>query len=893
MLADAQNPPGAMRKVGPSLKRISEKTNADWMRRWIKSPRTFRPDTKMPHFYLVSNNLPESLKGTGQEEFPDAEINSIVTYLLEESASYLKGTDKFRLATQARLKELESKAAALRSEKENAEIIELRRRLDLFAVPPSLAKLLPNLPEEPKDGKAQEAQLKHGRQLFSERGCLACHINEATAKSGNGLPAISSDAHFGPNLSRIAAKLGTGEKGSARRWLVQWILNPTIYHPRTSMPVTHLSLDEANDVAAWLLSQKTDSPNEAEKNLETETLRNPKLQTLKNLARVFLVRAYSPRQTDALLEKGFSAEEVKGMKLDQDEHELAGPLDDHKLKRYIGKKAVGQLGCFGCHDIPGFEYAKPIGTPLNDWGKKDPERLAFEDAVAYVRKNHYFVNDFTKDGKPQGVNDKGQTPYDSFFFQSLDHHGREGFLNQKLTEPRSYDYDRMRAWDDRLRMPQFRFARAERRPGENDKDFQARALKEEAEAREAVMTFILGLVAEPVPSKYVYQAPPDREAEIKGRQVLDKFNCAGCHLVRSGNYDFKLTPVTRKLLDVTYANFAASDSHKTDHVFADHNAWVGTNPLGSDRLAVRGLNAKLLSLDDVPDEYKEGLPPDVKQFVQIQLTDAVRFQSEADGKKVVRNLPAFVNVLLPTRDLLSPGVNELAAAPYGGALAYLLTPYLRQVDSQKFGGDNAQAAVPPSLLREGEKTQPDWLFRFLRNPHEIRPVTVLRMPKFNMSDEDAAALVNYFGGADRVSNPAFGLSYPYFKIPERDESYLEKQTAGYIARLKEKKLFDQKVKEMEPLWEQQVKDFTERLDNLKKASEEAAKDAKDDAAKKRAEALALQVRDMEAQKAGMDVKALRKQWEAKQAYVLDAYRLVVNNNLCLGCHQVGDVPAKE
>src|SRR5207248_7020682 len=65
---------------------------------------------------------------------------------------------------------------------------------------------------------------------------------------------------------------------------------------------------------------------------------------------------------------------------------------------------------------------------------------------------------------------------------------------------------------------------------------QARA-REEAEAREAVMTFILGLVAEPVPAKYLNDPTPDRLAEIKGRQVLDKFNCAGCHQVRAGVYE--------------------------------------------------------------------------------------------------------------------------------------------------------------------------------------------------------------------------------------------------------------------------------------------------------------------------------------------------------------------
>ena len=59
--ADPLNPPGTYRKVGPSLRRIAEKTNEEWVRRWIQSPRGFRPDTKMPHFYNLSNNSPDVL----------------------------------------------------------------------------------------------------------------------------------------------------------------------------------------------------------------------------------------------------------------------------------------------------------------------------------------------------------------------------------------------------------------------------------------------------------------------------------------------------------------------------------------------------------------------------------------------------------------------------------------------------------------------------------------------------------------------------------------------------------------------------------------------------------------------------------------------------------------
>ena len=75
--SDPANVPGTMRKVGPSLRRLSEKVGDEWTRKWISDPRGFREDTRMPHFYGVSNNNEEALKGTGQEKFPDAEIQSI------------------------------------------------------------------------------------------------------------------------------------------------------------------------------------------------------------------------------------------------------------------------------------------------------------------------------------------------------------------------------------------------------------------------------------------------------------------------------------------------------------------------------------------------------------------------------------------------------------------------------------------------------------------------------------------------------------------------------------------------------------------------------------------------------------------------------------------------
>ena len=56
---------------------------------------------------------------------------------------------------------------------------------------------------------------------------------------------------------------------------------------------------------------------------------------------------------------------------------------DEKLL-YLGEKTISRLGCFGCHTIPGFENAKPIGTALNDWGIKLPARLDFGHIKEYL-----------------------------------------------------------------------------------------------------------------------------------------------------------------------------------------------------------------------------------------------------------------------------------------------------------------------------------------------------------------------------------------------------------------------------------------------------------------------------------------------------------------------------
>jgi cytochrome c2 len=69
-----------LRKPGPPLHRLTWKTDSDWTYGWVENPTAFRPSTKMPRFFGLSNNSsPEDTARTRQE------IRGIVAYLYENS----------------------------------------------------------------------------------------------------------------------------------------------------------------------------------------------------------------------------------------------------------------------------------------------------------------------------------------------------------------------------------------------------------------------------------------------------------------------------------------------------------------------------------------------------------------------------------------------------------------------------------------------------------------------------------------------------------------------------------------------------------------------------------------------------------------------------------------
>ena len=522
--------------------------------------------------------------------------------------------------------------------------------------------------------------------------------------------------------------------------------------------------DPAADIAQYLL-QSSNGYEPA--NVEL----TPNVIGLDRLVKEHLEGAFTMAAAQKYLEAGIPESmqaDLKGAEV-----ELLGTSSTEKKLQYVGRKALGKYGCYACHDIPGFEDAKPIGAALNDWGRKETSKLAFEHITEYLHhghgagahgKGHGSHEDSAheehsdhdeagdhdhEDGHAHGDDDhgkehdadhdndhdsdlkhRGQSPVPSdFYMHEIEGHSRIGFIEQKLREPRSYDYKKAgnKKYNDRLRMPQFPF-------------------KDDAE-RESVITFVLGLIAEPPAVQYVYNPKPRQKAIVNGRKVLDKFNCAGCHVLEMEKWDLAFEPgvfgpqssaATYPFMKAHFSQEAIEKSKRQDRSGLLHATIVGI-PTVNDKTGLPEV------FDQEGDELSNEPDPDYpveSLLYRFQLWEPALLEGNvfAVGKK----------------EFIPDGMIVKRHPTKGGALAKLLLPrvlVLEHKNNPNAKGSEASAWLPPPLVGQGAKAQASWMHDFLLDPYQIRPAVVLRMPKFNMTSLEATQLANYFAAIDNADYP--------------------------------------------------------------------------------------------------------------------------------------------
>ena len=183
-----------LRKPGPDLNGIAEKTTPEWAFRWISEPHRFRSTTRMPSFFYQRNMIGPSVPPAEKAQnikFQDAEIHAIVSFLFAKSS------------------------------------------------------------HRQWQGPAAAGNPAHGKELVDSLGCMACHVATETVTDKNGVQraALREDfpleRNYGFNLTGIGTKTHAA-------WIYNWVRNPKAYYAEAPMPSLRLSEGEAADITAYL-----------------------------------------------------------------------------------------------------------------------------------------------------------------------------------------------------------------------------------------------------------------------------------------------------------------------------------------------------------------------------------------------------------------------------------------------------------------------------------------------------------------------------------------------------------------------------------------------------------------------------------------------------------------
>lgn len=273
-----------------------------------------------------------------------------------------------------------------------------------------------------------------GKQVFESYGCQGCHARSESDTPDEKLPDAwrNRERDIAPTLANMGGK-------TTADWIAYWVENPSRYWHGTKMPNLRLTREEAASVGKYIASLKSEPAAPAE-------------VTKDEVALVSDPAKRSEKMTCAV---------AGGKTLSRAE---------------CGEKLIAYHGCFGCHQISGFEISSPIAPELGGWAKKDVTTLDFGYAIS-------------------------------------DHHMQttETFATLKLDAPRIYRRDRIE-----LRMGDF--------------DLSPREIR-------SLVVFLKGLVNSKPKTAYNPAMQPSYSAALSGRQLVEDYNCRGCHVIEGYGAD--------------------------------------------------------------------------------------------------------------------------------------------------------------------------------------------------------------------------------------------------------------------------------------------------------------------------------------------------------------------
>ncbi len=736
-------------KVGPHLAHLTAKTDAKFVYQQIRNPQQFRPSARMPRFFDLTNSGghydaadPAAAGGGemlvqrsgGQLESIDfhsrntVEAFAIATYIAETSLPLaltyqldpalqgdpkagrevfrtsgclgchsvksesmtpeLGGTEESLMALVDAAKEqlvglgaefpTTERVLAEKAEAERASVHDAPDQKSLATK--ALAALLDLVEFYERLPVGEKVVEQHRRVIMP-----TLEIEKAGADVAAVKQAITAIQNRWIHNTRAPDLSGLGSKITSAAWLADWIVNPRAHDPNTIMPRLRLEDDPGGDqkvadLVAYLMA-----------------LKDPGFAALPP----FSMNAESTAQLDDLVHNYLKSESAVGRT--RANQKLEKMSAEQKLL-FAGQRLIRRYGCFACHDgisdaqfdftgeevaidIKGsMDAAQRIGAELNGWGSKLPDRL-----------------------------DYGLWGHQHSGREAIPHGNRYAWIEAKLSDTRRFDViPAEQEVDDDVYTYAVTRQLVQKTPEELLK-MPLFAFHDDPDQVEAVATFIVGLVNDPVQPAKKRKLTGDAKILEEGARIIEKLNCQGCHRIGAEDQFVPLDELPTFSLyedreDVVAMFELEKETWLNREVTLSAKAKAGASglklPFGT-LLNKEVYDHSTMSLDDDDDSDDEPI-----SVVELAIRDA-----EARG------VPKHA---LHSQRLPVAGYHE-------GEIRFY------------FGTDVTQRAyAPPPLVRQGERVRSRWLFDFLLDVDTIRPWLKVKMPSFHLSPEDSRKIVRWF-----------------------------------------------------------------------------------------------------------------------------------------------------
>ncbi len=573
------------------------------------------------------------------------------------------------------------------------------------------------------------ATLNEGKDLYRQRGCMGCHRYEGYDKEPEDLLSIAQqikqiDQEKTENLKQAGYLMKQADAAESNTEANH--LNDQAVALRVTNSKLDLRLVQLDRTTKSLLQdEKKVGPN----------LKDVRLKLNKNWIPVWLKKPSDFRPTTKMPNFRLNDDQIKAISAYLWQTALTDPLPKHKPGSAAhGKELFETRGCLACHSIREGDQMEggTFAANLTRVGEKDN----YDYLVRWVHN----ARERTR-------------PYCMYEKKDI---GPEDYAKKGL--PYVFDLEHSRCPNDGHELQVQNMT-------------VMPSLRLSPQDAEDVASYLVTLKKQE-PSAYPDAAfMDDPKLKEEGKKWIRHYGCSGCHEIsgmeEEGRIGTELTfegskPIER--LDFALLTEVAQRGGSEPIVDPDDLARLPEGPAKGAWYDHKGFFEHKLAEPNIWDKGK--IKPDLEKLrmPNLHLT-----------KEQVRALTTF---LMGSEESALPASYQYRPLDYRRDIQegwWVVKKYNcmgchQLVPGQKtslmamtrYQGPDGQEQLPPKLLTEGSRVEPEWLLHFLGNPalnttdtnrNGVRPYLQVRMPTFSFSENELGKLVRFFQALARQPFP--------------------------------------------------------------------------------------------------------------------------------------------